>query len=195
MYFSFIISSILINPIEFSTINPKTILHFINLLCLHSKFKIPIFEIPIINLLMKHQETIDYFLKVTWQNIANTYNQLASEFGITQSVGYLLINIDEINGTTVSEVAALLGLKSTSLSRMLKTLEADGLIYREEHSTDKRSVRILLTSLGKEKRHLARVVVKKFNDYLNNHLSEKDKTQLVNSLKTINELTTNYKQE
>jgi hypothetical protein len=53
----------------------------------------------------------------------------------------------------------------------------------------------LLTSLGKEKRHLARVVVKKFNDYLNSHLSDKDKAQLVNSLKTINELTTNYKQE
>jgi DNA-binding MarR family transcriptional regulator len=144
---------------------------------------------------MKHQETIDYFLKVTWQNIANTYNQIASEFGITQSIGYLLINIDEVDGTTVSEVAALLGLKSTSLSRMLKTLEQDGLIYREEHATDKRSVRILLTSLGKEKRHLARVVVKKFNDYLINHISEKDKAQLVNSLKTINELTTNYKQE
>lgn len=144
---------------------------------------------------MKHQDTIDYFLKVTWQNIANTYNQLASEFGITQSIGYLLINIDELEGTTVSEVAALLGLKSTSLSRMLKSLEADGLIYREGHPTDKRSVRIFLTSLGKEKRHLARVVVKKFNDHLNNHLSEKDKSQLVNSLKTINDLTTNYKQE
>jgi DNA-binding MarR family transcriptional regulator len=78
---------------------------------------------------------------------------------------------------------------------MLKTLEQDGLIYREEHATDKRSVRILLTSLGKEKRHLARVVVKKFNDYLINHISEKDKAQLVNSLKIINELTTNYKQE
>jgi DNA-binding MarR family transcriptional regulator len=144
---------------------------------------------------MKHQETIDYFLKVTWQNIANRYNQLASEFGITQSIGYLLINIDENEGTTVSEVAALLGLKSTSLSRMLNNLQQDGLIYKESHQTDKRSVKLYLTDKGKEKRHLARVVVKKFNDYLNTHLSEEDKLQLVNSLKTINQLTTNYKQE
>ena len=142
---------------------------------------------------MKHQETIDYFLKITWQNIANKYNQLASEFGITQSIGYLLINIDEQEGTTVSEVAALLGLKSTSLSRMINNLEKDGLIYREGHLTDKRSVKLFLTDKGKDKRHLARVVVKKFNDYLNAHLSERDKTQLVNSLKTINEITTNYK--
>ncbi len=141
---------------------------------------------------MKQQETIDYFLKITWQNIANRYNQLASEFGITQSIGYLLINIDEQEGTTVSEVAALLGLKSTSLSRMLSNLQQDGLIYKESHETDKRSVKLYLTDKGKEKRHLARVVVKKFNDYLNLHLSEKDKLKLVNSLKTINDLTTNY---
>lgn len=142
---------------------------------------------------MKHQETIDYFLKITWQNIANRYNQLASEFGITQSIGYMLINIDEAEGTTVSEVAALLGLKSTSLSRMLNNLETDGLIYRESHLTDKRSVKLYLTEKGKEKRHLARVVVKKFNDYLENNLAEDEKLHLVNSLKTINQLTTDYK--
>lgn len=142
---------------------------------------------------MNHQETIDYYLKITWQTIANRYNQLASEFGITQSVGYLLINIDEIEGTTVSEVAALLGLKSTSLSRMLNNLQKDGLIYRESHQTDKRSVKLYLTDLGKEKRHLARVVVRKFNDYLNVHLGEDDKEQLIKSLVLINDLTTSYK--
>lgn len=142
---------------------------------------------------MTQQETIDYHLKITWQTIANRYNQLASEFGITQSIGYLLINIDEANGTTVSEVAALLGLKSTSLSRMLNNLEKTGLIYRGSHLTDKRSVKLYLTDLGKEKRHLARVVVKKFNDYLDANLGVNEKAQLVSSLKLINELTTNYK--
>ncbi len=142
---------------------------------------------------MTQQETIDYHLKITWQNIANSYNQLAAEFGITQSIGYLLMNIDEENGTTVSEMAGLLGLKSTSLSRMLKNLEKIGLIKRESHLTDKRSVKLHLTDLGKEKRHLARVVVKKFNDYLNENLADEDKTKLIDSLKLINELTTNYK--
>ena len=141
---------------------------------------------------MKHQETIDYFLKIVWQNIANKYNNMASEFGITQSVGYLLINIHEEEGTTVSEVASLLGLKSTSLSRTLNNLEKEGLIYRKSHQTDKRSVKVFLTELGKEKRHLAKVVVRKFNDYLNANLNETDKEQLISSLKKINELTTDY---
>jgi len=141
---------------------------------------------------VKHQETIDYFLKIVWQTVANRYNQLVTEFGITQSIGYLLINIDE-EGTTVSQAAALLGLKSTSLSRMLNQLEKTGLIYRESNKGDKRSVKIYLTDLGKEKRQLAKNVVKQFNNYLNAHISDADKQYLTDMLKKINQLTVNYK--
>src|SRR6201746_655434 len=132
---------------------------------------------------LKNHETIDYFLKIVWQTVANRYNQLVTEFGITQSIGYLLINIDEAEGTTVSQAAALLGLKSTSLSRMLRQLEKSGLIYRESNKGDKRSVKIYLTLLGKEKRQLARAVVKQFNNYLNAHISEADKLYLTDMLK------------
>ena len=141
---------------------------------------------------VKHQETIDYFLKIVWQTVANRYNQLVTEFGITQSIGYLLINIDE-EGTTVSQAAALLGLKSTSLSRMLNQLEKTGLIYRKSNQGDKRSVKIYLTDLGKEKRQLAKNVVKEFNNYLNAHISDADKQYLTEMLKKINQLTINYK--
>ena len=144
---------------------------------------------------VRHQETIDYFLKIVWQTVANRYNGLVADFGITQSIGYLLINIDELEGTTVSQAAALLGLKSTSLSRMLNQLEESGLIYRESNQGDKRSVKIYLTELGKEKRHMARVVVKQFNNYLNKHISEHDKQYLIDMLKKINRLTVNYKPE
>ncbi|MGZ3755105.1 MAG: MarR family winged helix-turn-helix transcriptional regulator [Mucilaginibacter sp.] len=142
---------------------------------------------------VKHQETIDYFLKIVWQTVANRYNQLVTEFGITQSIGYLLINIDEQEGTTVSQAAALLGLKSTSLSRMLNQLEQTGLIYRESNQGDKRSVKIYLTPLGIEKRQQARLVVKEFNNYLNAHIKEADKQYLIEMLKKINQLTINYK--
>ena len=142
---------------------------------------------------LKNHETIDYFLKIVWQTVANRYNQLVTEFGITQSIGYLLINIDEQEGTTVSEAAALLGLKSTSLSRMLSQLEKSGLIYRESNPGDKRSVKIYLTPLGKEKRQQARAIVKQFNTYLNTHISDNDKHYLIEMLEKINQLTLNYK--
>src|SRR6201999_3404178 len=134
---------------------------------------------------VKHQETIDYFLKIVWQTVANRYNQLVTEFGITQSIGYLLINIDTKEGTTVSQAARLLGLKSTSLSRMLRQLEKSGLIYRESKEGDKRSVKIYLTELGREKRHRARALVKQFNNYLNEHISDTDQEHLIRILKKI----------
>ena len=90
---------------------------------------------------MKQQETVDYFLKVVWQNVSNAYNQIASGFGITQAIGYMLINIEK-EGTAVSKLAGLLGVKATSLSRMLNNMEQLGLIYRETAAGDKRSVKV-----------------------------------------------------
>ena len=142
---------------------------------------------------VKHQEAIDYFVKIVWKTMANRYNQIVTQFGITQSIGYLLINIDEKEGTTVSKAASLLGLKSTSLSHMLSQLEAMGLIYRESNPGDKRSVKIYLTDLGKEKRHMARVVVRQFNNYLNEHIKESDRQYLIDLLEKINQLALNYK--
>ncbi|MEY3677943.1 MAG: hypothetical protein RI924_84 [Bacteroidota bacterium] len=141
---------------------------------------------------MKPEETIDYHLKVVWQNIANTYNQLASAFGITQALGYALINIQE-EGTAVSQIANLLGVKSTSLSRMLNNMEELGLIYRKVDAKDKRSVRIYLTDFGREKKQLAKQVVKEFNQYLNKNLKQQERQELISLLQRINELTFVYK--
>lgn len=140
---------------------------------------------------MKREETVDYFLKVTWQTVANKYNLIASEFGITQALGYMLINIHE-DGTAVSQIAALMGVRSTSLSRMLKNMEELGLIYRKTDDSDKRSVKIFLTPFGIEKRHVAVGVVKRFNEYLHQHTTEKERKQLIESLNKINQLTIDY---
>jgi len=141
---------------------------------------------------MKQQETIDYFLKVVWQNVSNTYNQIASGFGITQAIGYVLINIGK-EGTAVSQLAALLGVKATSLSRMLNNMEELGLIYREASADDKRSVKVYLTPLGYEKRHMAKGVVIAFNEYLNKNLSTIEKNNLLLTLQKLNKLTLAYK--
>lgn len=141
---------------------------------------------------MKQQETVDYFLKVVWQNVSNTYNQIASGFGITQAIGYVLINIEK-EGTAVSKLAGLLGVKATSLSRMLNNMEEMGLIYRETSIGDKRSVKVYLTDLGREKRQLAKGVVISFNEYLNEHLSVQEKNNLISTLQKLNKLTLAYK--
>lgn len=143
---------------------------------------------------MRPEETTDYFLKIVWQTVANKYNQIASGFGITQALGYMLINIHE-EGTAVSQIASLLGVKSTSLSRMLNNMEELGLIYREGDKQDKRSVKVFLTPLGREKRKLAKDVVRRFNEYINQHISLQERMQLTETLKKINQLTLLYEPE
>jgi DNA-binding MarR family transcriptional regulator len=141
---------------------------------------------------MKPEETVDFSLKVTWQSVSNAYNQVASEFGISQSLGYMLIHIHE-DGTAVSQLAALMGVKATSLSRMLINMEKLGLVYRKTDTIDKRSVKVFLTDSGKEKRKLAKSVVRKFNEYLNSNICEEERVQLIEALKKINQLTLAYK--
>jgi DNA-binding MarR family transcriptional regulator len=86
-------------------------------------------------------------------------------------------------------------VKTTSLSRVLNNLESLGFIYRETSDTDKRSVKVYLTDLGREKRKVAKDVVREFNEYLNTSFSEKEKATLVKFLKKINEVATNYSPE
>jgi DNA-binding MarR family transcriptional regulator len=140
---------------------------------------------------MKQQETIDYLLKVVWQNMANSYNQIASGIGITQAIGYVLINIEK-EGTPVSKLAGLLGVKATSLSRMLNNMEEQNLIYREISVGDKRSVKVFLTEPGMEKRQAAKGVVIAFNEYLNANLSSTERNNLMSTLQKVNKLTLAY---
>jgi DNA-binding MarR family transcriptional regulator len=140
---------------------------------------------------MRPEDTIDYFLKVAWQSVANKYNQIAAAYGITQALGYMLINIHE-DGTAVSQIAILMGVKSTSLSRTLKSMEELGLIFRQVDESDKRSVKIYLTPFGREKKQVAKDVVRRFNEYLNQHIREEERLQLAAVLDKINKLTLDY---
>lgn len=140
---------------------------------------------------MSQSNTIDYFLKACWQNLANKYNQIAAQHGFTQAAGYILINIHR-DGTPVSHIANFTGVKTTSLSRVLNNLETLGFIYREASTTDKRSVKVYLTELGVEKRNIAKNVVRDFNNFLDAELSVKERAQLIKTLLKINDLVSKY---
>jgi DNA-binding MarR family transcriptional regulator len=65
-----------------------------------------------------------------------------------------------------------MGLEPRSLTRILKTLEERGTIYREVDKTDKRSVRIFLTQEGKKAREQSRQTVLRFNEVLRKEIPE-----------------------
>ncbi len=113
---------------------------------------------------MRREETIDYNIKAVWHAIARMYNQQAGKHEITMSMGFVLLNINSDEGTPATKIAPLMGLEARSLTRLLKSMEEKGLIYREADSSDKRLVRIVLTKLGKIKKERSRETVLTFNE-------------------------------
>ena len=112
---------------------------------------------------MKPEETVDHNIKVAWHAISRMYNTQAAQNDITTSIGFVLLNIDQEKGTPATKIAPLLGLETRSLTRILRSMEEKGLIYKQADSVDKRSVRIFLTPLGLEKKEISRQTVRHFN--------------------------------
>jgi DNA-binding MarR family transcriptional regulator len=111
----------------------------------------------------KHTETIDSKLKTAWQVVSRMYNAEASLHDLTIAMGHFLLNIDSHEGSYGSDIAPLLGMESTSLSRITLSLEKKKLIQRIPDKEDGRKMKIVLTPKGKTAKELAKNVVRNFN--------------------------------
>jgi len=85
---------------------------------------------------MRREETVDHTIKSAWHAIARMYNQQASKYDVTTSIGFVLLNIHSEEGTPATKIAPLMGLEARSLTRMLKTMEEKKLIYRHPDPID-----------------------------------------------------------
>jgi DNA-binding MarR family transcriptional regulator len=123
---------------------------------------------------MKKEETIDFNIKSSWHAIARMYNQQALKYGGTMSIGFALLNIHSEEGTPATKIAPLMGLETRSLTRLLKSMEEKGLIYKQSDDQDKRSVKVFLTKDGKKMKEKSRETVLNFNEAVRNVVSSKE---------------------
>lgn len=137
---------------------------------------------------MKREETVDYNIKAAWHAIARMYNQQAIKYGGTMSVGFALLNIHTEEGTPATKIAPMMGLEARSLTRLLKSMEEKGLIYRETDKNDKRSVRIRLTKEGKKNKEKAKNTVLRFNEVVREEIDDKQLNAFFDVLKKINQI-------
>lgn len=120
---------------------------------------------------MKKSQTICSTVKSAWHAISRLYNEQAASYGLTASVGFVLLNIDREVGTPATKIAPAMGMEAHSLSRILKNLEEQGYIKRLQDLNDKRLVNVFLTDKGKEAKDVAKKVVKKFNETIKSEVS------------------------
>lgn len=110
-------------------------------------------------------KTIEYALRSTWQLITTMYNEKAMKYDATMTMAFTLLSIDA-EGTPSTALGPKMGMESTSLSRLLNTMEERKYIERRPNPEDGRGVLIFLTPQGKEKRALSRSTVLDFNNGL-----------------------------
>lgn len=135
---------------------------------------------------MNLKETVDFYIKSTWHSMTRMYNFIASKHDISQTIGYVLINIEK-EGTPATKIAPLMGMEPTSLSRLLKNMENNGLIYKKREIDDKRIVRIYLTEEGVAKRKLAKQTILNFNEKLFKQLNTEDIEHFIKVMNIIKE--------
>ena len=132
--------------------------------------------------------TIDYALRATWQAVIKMYNEEAKPYDFTMAMGFTLLSIDPRKGTPSTALGPKMGMESTSLSRILKNIEERGYIQRKPNPKDGRGVLIYLTEVGLEKREATKEVVLRFNEVIQNNVSETDLKGFFNTVESINRL-------
>ncbi|MBU3012893.1 MarR family transcriptional regulator [Polaribacter vadi] len=135
---------------------------------------------------MDKSKSIDHQLRATWQAVAKLYNEQATKYDSTMSSAFVLLTIDKVNGTPSTALGPLMGMEPTSLSRILKSMEEKGAIYREKNPDDGRSVIVKLTDYGLERRKFSKNHVYQFNNIVREHVNENDLESFFKVMKTIN---------
>ena len=135
--------------------------------------------------LMKPEDTIDFHIRWAWHSIARLYNTEAARHGLTMSTGYVLLNINQKEGTPSTKLGPLMGMEPRSLVRTLKAMEEDKLIVRRADKNDKRVVRIFLTEKGRRKREVSKDKVIRLNEYIQQQIPD---TRLKSFFQTIDQI-------
>ena len=123
----------------------------------------------------KYQEIADGVIvnkiRISWLEISKMYNEMAHSIGGTMSMAFVLLTINERYGTPVTKIAPRMGMEPNSLSRILKSLEDKGAIYKRKDPNDKRKVYICLSDQGMELRQIAFKRLFDFEKAIHNRIS------------------------
>jgi len=139
------------------------------------------------------EKTIDYVLRTTWLSINKMYNEEAAKFNSTMATGFTLLSIDPKEGTPSTALGPKMGMETTSLSRILRTMEEKKLILRKPNPNDGRGVIIHLTEFGKEKRTYSKEKVITFNKAIRDNIPSKKIESFYEVAEFINDMVSNKK--
>ncbi|MEV6190585.1 MarR family winged helix-turn-helix transcriptional regulator [Streptomyces albidoflavus] len=104
------------------------------------------------------QDQLCFALYAASRTVTTRYRPLLDELGLTYPQYLVMLVLWEQGSVSVRELGTALQLESSTLSPLLKRLEAGGLIRRERRAEDERSVAVRLTPDGADLQEKARAV-------------------------------------
>ena len=134
------------------------------------------------------KKRVDFVFRQGWKNIEKMYNNEASKYDVTFSIGFTLISIDPENGSPSTSIGPIMGLESNSISRILNSMENKHLINRRPNPNDGRSIIISLTKLGHKKREIVIQKIRQFKNLLRSRIDPYDLDTFLRVSSQVNEI-------
>jgi DNA-binding MarR family transcriptional regulator len=94
-------------------------------------------------------EQICFTLYATSMAITRAYKPLLDQLGLTYPQYLVLSVLGESGGSTIGGIAARLDLESSTVTPLVKRLEAAGLVARRRGVEDERRVEVTMTDAGR----------------------------------------------
>ena len=132
-----------------------------------------------------------FAIKHSWMSISKMYQTYVDLNESTITEAYVLLALSDVKGKPSTQVAPLIGMEARSLTRVLKTMEDNGLLIRKGDGEDKRQVNIYLTTKGMQKRELAKQTIRSFSELVEDQVSEEELNVFSKVLHKITELSEN----
>ena len=136
---------------------------------------------------MNEKEKLYNLLKETFILLDDGDRRLFGNYKLTPPRFYALTHINEEPGLSSSKLTDRLLCDKSNVTRIVKGLEAEGLIIRNPHESDGRALRLYLTELGTEVLVKVQMAHHNFNAHRLNCLDSLSEGDLLQNLAKLNE--------
>ncbi|MFK0043595.1 MarR family winged helix-turn-helix transcriptional regulator [Streptomyces sp. NPDC090741] len=116
---------------------------------------------------LRLEDQLCFALYAASRAVTVRYRPLLDALGLTYPQYLVMLALWERDSLSVRDLGAALQLESSTLSPLLKRLEANGLVLRERRADDERSVAVHLTEAGAELQNRAHTVPLAIGDAMN----------------------------
>lgn len=104
---------------------------------------------------MVHTETLYALIKDVFFLLDDGDQQLFGRYTLTGSRYYILYHLGAQPGLSVSQLSTLVFCDKSNITRLVRSMEDEGLVCRHPHESDGRALRLYLTDEGARRRTAA----------------------------------------